>query len=363
MSASDEERGPDQKMAKLIATGFAARGELIPTSEAEVERAEQELAAEIRAAGATGPGRRHSKGDERRWPSLLAAAAAGALVATTAHHWRSDRMPGPSIAGEPSRSQPVSASTGPHKVQLNENPSSCAECCAGSQCSRAHGELALCPSGRQCVGCSGPALTENSFRVRLGNLVLTPLGAKRRDDAHWAPLELCARAGSSEESCVPAEPEGEPWSKLPLVVSGPELLAGFELRARQKSSTDYLAKWSTPIAVNTEVLCRGIVAKPQLGPGEVLGTASVFLDETHYVESGRAPEVASLRSVPERYALGTLPAAVYETNAAKEGHFAFALGPFDKTTAEQLRARLLGAGGDAKVTLGSDFVGEPLAVH
>ena len=240
----------------------------------------------------------------------------------------------------------------------------CAGCCAGSQCTAASRELAACSSGRQCVACSGSALTGNSFRLRVGNLVLSPAGVKEREESHSdVPLELCARAGSSEQFCVAAEPEGQPWSTLPLVVSASTLLSGLELRVRLRGAADYLARWTTPIAVNPEVLCRGIVARPQLETGAVLGTASIFLDETHYVELARASTVATLRSTASQFEISTLPVAVYETASTQQDHFALALGPLDQEASERLRATVLSSGGDAKLTLGGDFLGKAIPLH
>ena len=358
MTGSGNRDEQDEGLSALLAAGFAARGELIPTSEAEVERAEAELLAAESASSRA----RASVASTRRWPGLLAAAAVGALLSSAVHGWFARPRAGtPAIAGEGQR--PVPSAAVPKKASLVDAVPACTACCGGSRCASARPELASCSSRRQCVACSAAASEADSFRVRLGNLALSPLAAKQRDETHsTGPLEMCVRAGSSEERCVAADLDGKPWSELSLVVSAPQLLAGFELRVRQRGAPDYLAKWATPIVVSADVLCRGIVAKPQVGPGEVWGTASVFLDDTEYVELGRSAQLDALQRLAAGFELGALQLAAHETRVPGGEHFALALGPFDHESAERLRARALGAGASAKITVGADFVGEPLAL-
>jgi len=341
----------EDELASLIAAGFSARAEMIPSSEREVERAEREL---LRLSSTKRPRLLRL----RQAAGWLIAASLGALSVLLVQRFSERRASGPAISGEAKPSAALTPARSP-KLRLSTEGAGCADCCAGSACTRAHTDA--CSSGRGCVGCTAQIATDNAFRLRIGALVLTALGSKRLSEAPPASgLETCVRAGSSAEHCVPSDLGGKPWLRMALLVSPAQLLAGFEVRVRNQGATQAIGDWSTPIAVNTEVLCRGIVARPHFETGELLATVSLYLDETHYVELARAASPAQIATTTANFDWGAMRPQIYDTNAATENHLALVLGPFDQAQAEHLRAQILLAGFRARLSLGEDFVGDAL---
>lgn len=376
----------DEVLEQLAAV-LAERGDLLPTEMAHVAREEADLDPDLElpdslrlwaprppAAGAAGtlqgqgnargPGsvRAISARPKTPWLNYAGAALFGAAAATALFVSRAPRDEGSlGIAPSGERTARVTPVV-PPAPRIELSAEACGNgCCAGASCASASADLRECPSGRACVGCgtlSGEAQSgEERFRLKLGSLALTPEGSKARDANAWDSLELCLRVGSSDFSCAPAHRNGDAdrtWTALPLVASSQDGLAGFELQIRARGKGP-VASWGGPVAINPTVLCKGLVLKPKFGDS-VLGTVSLFLDDTHYVELGRG---TSLRTLTESGAVfaGTRRPRIFQ-RAGREPSFALSVGPVGYAEAERLRASVLRQGGDARIVLGLDYVDE-----
>jgi hypothetical protein len=137
------------------------------------------------------------------------------------------------------------------------------------------------------------------------------------------------------------------------------MLAGFELALRLKGSKQQLGAWKNPVTLNATVLCKGLLIKPKDEKEEVLGTVSVFLEDTHYVELLRGDSVERLLEARSRLSFVDVTPRIFETRKTGADHFALVLGPFDKPTAEKLRWALLDKGESARLVIGEDHVGPP----
>lgn len=379
---TDRDKRDDESEA-LLSRGFAERGELLPTTEAEVERAETELGDDVeigalpdqlagdwrdapRATARISPAAsRGMSVAHRPWLAYAGAGAIGALAASLAFLWlgRTPSRHDPLISGASNEfRRPPTAPAVSSKVHVAAPPRCGNDCCAGSDCPSARDDLKACSSGRRCIACPGDAHVDGGYRLRVGNLALTDDGKRLRDENTWTDsLELCVRAGSSAVACAPTQPQGTtvaPWTILPDVVSPQNLLAGFELTVREHGKTDVIATWSTPVVVNADVLCRGIAAKPRLPSGATFAVVSVFLEDAYYVELARSSAVTPLTALRSHLDVTDLTPSLYETTAAADRRFALVLGPMSQSRAEDIRWQVLGAGRDAKVSLGGDFTGE-----
>lgn len=353
----------ERALQALLADAFSEREELLPTSEAEVARAEAALA----TSSARLPARlRHDWQAEpalkprvrRQWLGYASAAALGAMAASATFWLAAPRSAPTPISGEarPAASVPPPPSV-PARLELSA-PSCAKECCAGSQCAGARAGLAQCASGRTCLAC-GSDDERNRYRVRLGALALNDEGKARLDHELSGALELCARVGDAPAVCTPAQSGTNGWSTLPLVVSPRDLLLGIAVTVQPAADHRALASWRQPIAVTAETLCRGIVAQPRVTAGAVIGSLSVLLDETHYVALAHGSDVRSVRSAADSFAFHGLTPELYETRVEGKRGFALVLGPFSHSGAEQIRWQLLAANRTAEVVLGDELVGEP----
>lgn len=381
--------GEDELSAVELADAFAQRGELIPTTLAEVLRAEEDGVehegelppglAELRLPPESAtkakldledesPEQPSSLADHRRRKSAFAshflAAAIGAAAATALWVSREQRPePGATVpTSEPQAPVADAARTEPRLMLPNVTTCS-ATCCAGSSCAAAKDELRQCSSGRKCVACSFDELAASRYRLRLGAFAPTEAGAKAVSSAGAAGLELCIRVGSSAPSCVPAHANAnatEQWSLLPMVASAQDLLAGFVLEVRPRvPGAGPIGEWRSPVQLNATVMCRGLSLKPKTPKDESLGVVSVFLDDAHYVELLRAGSVSPLLAARRRFELGDVPAKLFETTAAGDQKFSLVLGPTDKPSAERLRWSVLEKGHDARLVIGEDHLGSP----
>jgi len=386
----DREDRQDKAIEALLGEAFSARGELLPTTEAEVARAERdgvefegELPESLRSFGdrdrtaASVQGREvATRGNPAevvslegararrrgRWVGYASAGVLGAAAASVFWIWAgsgprdTDVLP----AGDPSSTAAPSAVAPPLAIEAVRSCES--PCCAGSSCAQAEGPLKECSSGRTCVPCSLDHLRGSLYRVRVGSLALSPTGAELRDKERWGALDLCVRVGSSDASCVAAHVGAgtdEVWSNLPLAVSAQDLVAGFELDVRRKGGTAALATWKHAVVTNPTLLCRGLSVSPKQVGGAVIGTLSVFFSDAHFVELARGDTVPPLVDRARAFAFEDVSPEIYESTRQGGERFALVVGPLDKPASERLRWKLLDANVPATVTIGADHVGQP----
>lgn len=381
----------EARVEELLADAFEAKGELLPTSAASARKAEEEgveyegelpeSLRELRPRGEAPPAagpvttrdpRVVSLADERgrRNPWLthaLAAAVGAAAAAVLLVGKKPEAGPGGAVpTGEPAAPRMDAAAPAPEAIALPPVLGCGAGCCAGERCSAAKAELSSCSSGRKCISCSASDLAASRYRLRLGAFAPTEAGARAQRAAGPGGLELCVRVGSGEPACVPAHAkadEAELWSMLPLVANAQDLLTGFVLEVRPRAAgAAPIGEWRSPVQINPTVLCRGLSLKPKTPKDEALGVVSVFLEDAHWVELGRAASVAELSELRKRFTLADVGAKLFETRAAGARKFSLVLGPVDKPSAERLRWAVLEKGQEARLSVGEDHQGEPKAL-
>ncbi len=385
----DDDKPEDEALERLIGEALAERDELLPITEDEVARAEErgvefegELPLELRepgpaAAKAEPDSRRVVDLDARResssrnWVGHGVAAVLGAAAATVVFMTREPAPAGgPPLAG----SEPVSdradarAPIPTQKIRIAETKRCSEKCCAGARCKAIGGsagappELETCASGRTCVACGIEELAKSRYRIRVGAFALDAAGAAEHRAIGGPSLETCVRVGSSELVCAPAHAnaDGEDdWTLLPLVTSTQDALAGFELVVRPAGGATALGTWRSPVRITPTVLCSGLAIKPKSKKGELVGRVSVFLEDTHYVELLRGPNVEPLLEQHERLEVTDVRAKIFETGTGAVPEFVLSLGPVDAPTAERLRWLLLDQGEKARMSVGADYQGRP----
>lgn len=374
---SDEK--DDGELDALVRDAF---GDLVPTSEAAVLRAEAEGAADValpsslasyrglgeeapvaprpRVASIEDARARRAAAAPRMHPvfshlgvGLVGAAAAAALLLAV----RSS--PNIGIGGDPPGSASSSPGAASEPITFGDAESVCpASCCAGSACAKASGELASCASGRSCVSCSQTDLAAGVYRFKVGGFAPAE---KFKKNLTAGPLEVCLRVAGSEMVCGPSHTGGDPakWPSLPLPVTGGDTLGGVTVSVRFAGAKESLAEWSEPLSFNAGGLCKGYLIQPMFRTGEALGTLSAFLVDSHFVELARGPGVAALKEERQRYKT-PIPISVFDTKTPGDRRFALVLGPFGKAHAERVRWSALEAGASAAPSLGDDFVGDAL---
>lgn len=369
----DTKRDDERELEELLGEAFAHAGELPPTTEDEVERAEREgvehtgeLPESLRELSpARPPARVVRLDDERRrrfpWLSHLAAAAVGAAAAAAlVSIWKHEREP---VRGAASSEPPAPRQDAAPRQKIAVGPvrGCTSPCCAGSECAAASGELRECSSGRRCVGCTLEQLADERYRIRLSSLAPGD-AARQLLERGGTALELCVQVGSSDTTCVPAHASAdgqEQWSTLPLVASAQDLLAGFVLEVRARGAAKPLARWHSPVRINPTLLCKGLFVKPKTDKGETFGVVSAFLDDTHYVEIARSDNLVRLEERGEALKLADVTPRISETTAKGRDRFVLAIGPLSKREAEMLRWELLRQGQEARLGIGQDLVGAP----
>jgi len=378
MTRPKDDRSPEERVQDLLGDAFEERGELIPSTEASVRRAEEqgaeqgELPASLRELRPRLETERRvvSLAEERQrrspWLTHALAAAIGAAAAAALLLTKREKVePGGQFPTSEPAPPRADAAPAPEPVTLPDVQACGAGCCAGERCKSAKPELASCSSGRRCVACSSDELAASRYRLRLGAFAPTEAGVKAVNAA--GALELCVRVGSSEPACVPAQANTnatEQWSLLPMLASAQDLLAGLVLEVRPKAAGQKaIGEWRSPVQINPTTLCRGLSLKAKTPKDEALGVVSVFLDDAHWVELRRAGGVADLLAHRKRFVLGNVSARLFETRGAGDARFALVLGPVDKPTAERLRWSLLEKGEEARLTVGEDHLGEPKPVE
>jgi len=355
----DEESPLDDGIWRALRAG----DDLLPSSEAEVERAEAslpdvELPDGLRQyqprAGANNVAQLAPK---PRLAGYAVAAALGALAAAAALLWL--RSPGtlPVTSAGAELVRPSSSAAAP-LVPLVFQSRCERECCAGSACKSAPPALASCPSGISCVACTPDNVNGGPYRLRLGSMIPSEAGQKLLPLT--APLELCVLGSTSETLCLPAlgEPGGDTWRLLKAVSPLQDLLTGLTIELRKRGEARTLASWKHAVSPTPDVMCKGLAV--QLSDGtETLGRLSVFVEKTHFVELGRAAAVPDLLQILRRFEVSGLEPRIYEASQAGTRRFALVLGPLDKSDAEALRWQGLERGLEANISHGLDFIGSP----
>lgn len=379
----------DRPLEELVVRALADAGELIPTTEAEVARAEaagvesvEPLPASLREfrAERAGLARVVALGSARRatprhvtWLGhgvaavLGAAAALGLVWLHSARHHQARLGAGQDPRREPIDTNAVASSaTTQFTVKLGD---ACApQCCAGIDCKTPTDKPKECASHRRCVRCMESDASGERYRLRTGRIAPTQALLRLLEGAPDKVLEACFRVNAVSSggfSCTPAQARGdsdEAWALLPIVASGADLLSGLVVQLRWRGEAIALGEWTSPIQSNTAVLCSGLAIKPKQPDGELLGTLSVFLDDTYYVEIGRGRDTAGLTKLIRGYQFEGVVPKLFETEGSGDNRFAATLGPLSRAAAEQGRWQLLQHGAEAKVVVGVDYRGEPMLV-
>jgi hypothetical protein len=393
----------DAELEALVAKAMR-RKTVVPTTEAEVRRAEEEgvdfegeLPPSLRAlvepraglergAGrVTEPGRRSDERDVEREParsvrvvsldearrarerrasfggyaaSFALGAAAAAAVAVFALRGPGDPEVGREPAGGPSASASSSAEPVRPAVVIPAVLACPSSCCAGSSCPSAEGELRACATGRSCVPCGDVPPAGSAYRVRIGNLLPT----NKLDADKLGAFDICARIGGSPWSCEPAYAEASERPRgrvLPPVASVEDIGAGIELELRPRGTLQVFGRYKGSVRLNPTVLCRGVGVLLGNEKEEHLGSLSLFVEDAQYVELGRGSvaELTTLRSelafadvTPELHALAGSPGS-----PGSPGTQALTVGPLDLRAAERLRVALLERGRAATSSTGADY--------
>jgi hypothetical protein len=343
--------------------------DLLPTSEAEVARAERalpddvELPASLRSYRAPN-GDAPPRGEWRRRPeprwrvvSHVAVAALGAAAAGVTLHWVKPAPPAPvtSAGGElvPSARRSHAA-----RVPLVFKNRCERECCAGTECRTASEALRSCPSGARCIACGQDYASGGPYRLRVGAVVPSEIGQKLLPLE--APLELCLVSPTSPPQCLPAvvESGADAWRLLERVTPIQDLLTGLTVELRKRGEPATLASWKHAVSPTPEVMCKGLAV--QLGDTtDVLARVSVFVEQSHFVELSRAAAVPLLLAEQARFDVSGIAPHIYETSSRDGARFALVVGPVDKSEANALRWQALDHGIEAKISHGLDFLGTP----
>lgn len=370
----------DDRLLEALGRALTDDGELLPTEEDEVARAEADLEAdpevelpahlaaltrdeEPEAEAPTDLAAYRRERERGLSPvvthgltAVLGAAAAGALLLLQTPA----PTPGTGPTAEPLPTATSTTTPAPVKLSL----ASCSDCCGGEDCgANEDDDLARCASGRACVPCdvSKPSL----YRLRVSTIAPSEAGEQVLRDYPQGKPELCVRAGFTEETCISTRLEArnsDTWQQLPIAVSREQLGAKLSLRVRWKGVSEpkaTAARWSQVVGVTPRALCRGYPVRLTTDDGKAFGQLSLFIDDAHFVELARASAPADLREHAARFALDGVDVAVQETNRPDQGRFVLTSGPYDKPTAEKLRWQLLEQKQPGTVSIGLDYVGAP----
>ncbi len=375
--SKDPERTPDEDALDDIVRALAQRGELIPTTEAEVLAAEHagedelELPASLREYRPREAAERHAppRGSARanlpaprriatRVLSHSVAVAVGALAAgvvLTLQH--KPALPVVTSAGSELVPNTPRAT---QKKPLVELSTACDKgCCAGSACENATAAAKACPSGQRCISCGSAEQPQGPYRLRFGTMILSEAGAALLAPNEGSPLDLCISAAGSDLGCIPALSDGsadDSWRPLDHVSTTQDLLVGLNVEVRRHGGTSALASWKHPVSTTPEVFCKGLLIQPMQAE-KVVGRLSVFVEQTHFVELARAADVRTLLDLEQRVEFRGVAPSVRETAQSEAAHFALTLGPLGKAQAETVRWALLDAGLGATSSYGLDYVG------
>lgn len=359
---TDDDRDLQDAATRALRDG----DDLVPTTEAEVERAEgmlqrdSALPDDLRTYRPRRPRTSHAPPPPRRQVAVAGyaiAATAGAIAAATAVRWVEPQLP-TNVTSAGSELVRPSASAKPPHIPLSFNSACEASCCAGSACSAASEALRACPSGIRCASCAPDNVKGGPYRLRVGSVVVTDSGQKLLPLS--APLELCVSGGASSPLCVPAlgEPGGDSWRLLSEVTPLQDLLVGLSFELRKRGEATPLASWKHAVSPTPDIFCKGLAVALN-NEGDTLGRLSVFVEPTHFLELSRAEAVPPLLQTLARYDVNGIEPRIFETSRSGAGRFALVLGPLNKTEAEALRWQVLDHGAEASISQGLDFVGNP----
>jgi hypothetical protein len=346
---------------------LADADDLVPTTEAEVQRAEGSLPDDLELpAGLRQYRPRAEPSNVRRleprrriWTHAAALALGGAAVAAAMTLVPSPPPPVTSAGNElvkPSASAPA------RSVPLVYRSRCERECCAGADCKTASEALRSCPSGVRCAACAPDNVNGGPYRLRVGTMILSDTG--RALLAPEAPLELCIVASATEKPCLPAlgEPGGEAWRLLKVVSPLQDLLTGLTVELRKRGDSEAIATWKRPVSPTADVMCKGLAI--QLGSEkETFGRLSVFVEPTHFLELSRGAAVNELLAKLQGFELSGIQPRVFESTRPGSERFALVLGPLERADADALRWQMLDHGREASVSHGLDFVGAPRPVE
>jgi hypothetical protein len=364
------DRDDDAPLDSATLRALKDSDDLVPTSEAEVRRAEQALPDDIelpeslrsyRPRLAEGPSNVRWLPSKPRVASHVLAVTLGALAAAGAVLWFRPAGPPPvTSAGGDLVPSPTTSSSA--RLPLTFETRCERECCAGSACKTASFALRTCPSGIRCAGCTVDNVNGGPYRLRVGTVIPSELGQKvlPLDE----PLELCLTALGGAETCLPAlgDSGGETWRQLGQVTPLQSLLGGLTAELRVKGQAFPLANWRNAVSPTPDTLCKGVAI--QLNDGkETLGRLSIFVEPTHFVELARAVSSPELLAKLGRFDVTGLEPRVRESSRGGGERFVLAIGPLDKADAEALRWHVLDLGIDATVSHGLDFIGSPRPLH
>jgi len=362
---ADDEAPLDAAMLRALRDA----DDLLPTSQAEVARAESALpdALELpaglrgyRAPSHDAPPRSDLRRlPERRWrvASHVAVAALGALAAGLALHWSRPRPPAPvtSAGGE---LVPSTQSNHAPRIPLLFKNRCERECCAGNECRAASEALKSCPSGARCIACGQDYASGGPYRLRVGTVVPSESGQKLLPLE--APLELCISSPTSPAQCLPAiiESGADAWRMLKRATTIQDLLTGLTVELRKRGEPTALASWKHAVSPTPDVMCKGLAVQLN-DPTDLLARVSIFVEQAHFVELSRAAAVPVLLATQARFDVSGIAPHIYETSSPGAARFALVVGPVDKSEADTLRWQALDHGIEAKISHGLDYLGKP----
>jgi hypothetical protein len=355
----------DADLERDVLRALRAGGELIPVSDEEVLAAERELEdADVELP----EGLQRYRGEPRLtggavvrrgpWLGYAGATLLGAAAASLLLLSRWPERPADVTSAGRDLVAPPSSSAPPDPRTLLSLQACSKDCCGGGDCPASPPALKACPSGQRCIACNA-GQGDGPFRLRLGAMVLSEAGERLLEPARGTLL-LCVTTPGADAICLPALSSGktdDQWRLLDRVSSAQDLLSGLTVEVRREGEPLALAAWKHPVVAAPEVFCKGLAIQPRQGP-DVVGRVSAFVEQTHFVELGRADSLAALKGRRGAFEFRGVTPRVYETSGSG-GRFVLVLGPLDKQRAQSLRWAALEGGHEASVEFGLDFVGAP----
>ncbi len=338
------EDNTDKELEALIARSLVDRGELIPTTIDEVLDAstdDVELPASLDRLyrdPVTTPTRSARIRPFRALVYVGALAAGVALVSAVVASRRATEPISGDIPSAPSSGPALSATSIPESL-VDVSRSACTEaCCAGAECVAAKSDLATCPTERTCIPCAGLDDADTLYRLRVGDLFVDGSLSRASVLQH---LDLCIKVGASLSAEWSCEPARAPSSQRPhgrvfkAASRAADLAGGVAMELRIDGKTLY-GKWWSILKPNPKTLCLGYKVSFANERNEPVGTLSMFLERTYYVELARRDQRADIDVVARSFAFeGLTPLFI-----ASGPRHVLALGPFDRAEADQTLERV-----------------------
>ena len=374
----DELPEATEELEALVAEALVRRGELLPTTTEEVALLERdgiafegELPPKLREfnpelrqpapRSATLRGIQQVK-PRRAWGAMAATFVAGAAAAAIALLLL--RPPPPvQVSSEPAGLGTPASSAPSEQAPLIEIPplKRCGkDCCAGADCEFAKADVATCPTGRTCVGCTDFSGQDSAYRLRLGNFRSSEVVDQKSIEA----LDVCVRVGGSPWSCEPAyqDATARPMGRLLSTISRAEdLIASVEIELRIRGANKAYGAWRSGIKLGPNVMCKGLGVVLEDDNGRHVGGLSVFLEDVFFVELARAANAAELLQQKRSIQFADLEATVLTTTtASQDQRYVLTLGPFDREFAERVRSEMAAKSLGASLSFGADYRLGPL---